>query len=79
MFHPLAPRLTDLTDEELNKKISELTNKIGMAYRMGSGHVAQQMQLLMLNYQEEQSLRNRKRLEELDKVSKNFKNIIDIQ
>jgi hypothetical protein len=38
-----------------------------------------QLQLLMQDYQEEMSNRNRKALEEMEKNSKNFKNIIDIQ
>jgi len=36
MEHPLIANLEDLTAEQLQEKISELTKKMGIAYRTGN-------------------------------------------
>jgi hypothetical protein len=79
MFHPLSPDLTKLTAEELTSKYGELLKRITASYRMGNADMVHQLQLLLQDYQAEMDLRNRKALEEMEKNSKNFKNIIDIQ
>ena len=79
MFHPLAPNISELKDDELYAKITELGNKMNSAYRMGSGDVLRQMQMLLAHYQEELAVRNRKKLEEIEKNNNNFKNIINIK
>lgn len=79
MFHPLAPNISELKDDELYAKITELGNKMNSAYRLGSGDVLRQMQMLLAHYQEELAVRNRKKLEEIEKNNKNFKNIINIK
>jgi hypothetical protein len=79
VFHPLAPNISELKDDELYAKITELGNKMNSAYRLGSGDVLRQMQMLLSHYQEELSNRNRKKLEELEKNNKNFNKIIDIK
>ena len=79
MFHPLAPNISELKDDELYAKITELGNKMNSAYRLGSGDMLRQMQMLLSHYQEELSNRNRKKLEELEKNNKNFNKIIDIK
>jgi hypothetical protein len=80
MFHPLQGSYVDLSDEELTKKISDLNSKIGIAWHMRSNSdVMTQMQMLMNGLQEEQGRRNAARLEEMEKNSKNFKNIIEIK
>lgn len=79
MGHPLTPDLSKLTIDELGNKISELQKRITYAYKIGQGDMLGQLQLLMQDYQEEMMNRNRKQLEEMEKNSKNFKNIIDIQ
>jgi hypothetical protein len=78
-LHPLTPDLSKLTIEELNSKYGDLMKRSTAAYRMGSADMVYQLQLLMQDYQEEIANRNRKSLEEMEKNSKNFKNIIDIQ
>jgi SAM-dependent MidA family methyltransferase len=78
-MHPLAPDLTKLTIEELNSKHSDLLRRITYAYRIGQPDMVQQLQMLMLDYQNELAERGRKALEEMEKTSKNFKHIIDIQ
>ena len=79
MPHPLAPQLSGLTMEELTKKYNELLSKLNQAYRMGPHGIIPQMQMLLEDYQMEIQNRNRAQLEELEKNSKNFKNIIDIK
>jgi hypothetical protein len=79
MFHPLVTDLSGLSDEDLTKKIAELSGKISSAYRLGSASAVSQMQMIMNHYQEEYQRRSAKKLEELEKHSKNFKNIIDIK
>jgi hypothetical protein len=79
MGHPLAPNLTELTNEELNKKYNDLVTRMNQAYRWGNPGMVGQLQMLMQDYQEELANRSRKALEEMEKNSKNFKNIIDIK
>ena len=81
MFHPLAPDVSALKDDELYAKITEIGNKMNSAYRLGSGagDVLRQMQMLMAGYQEELTRRNTKKLEELTKNNPKFDKIIDIK
>jgi hypothetical protein len=79
MSHPLAPRLSELSTEELTKKYNELVAKMNQAYRMGPYGIIPQMQMLLEDYQLEMQNRHQKQLEEMEKNSKNFKNIIDIK
>lgn len=78
-FHPLVEDISHLKDEELYSKITELTSKMNSAYRLGSGEVLRQMHMIMSHYQNELANRNRKRLEDMEKNSKNFSKIIDIK
>lgn len=78
-MHPLTPDLTKLTMEELTNKHSDLLKRITYAYRIGQADMVAQLQMLMEDYQAELNERNRRQLEEMNKASKNFKNIIDIQ
>jgi hypothetical protein len=78
-MHPLLPDLSKLTLDELNNKYADLLKRTTFAYRVGQADMVQQLQLLMQGYQEEIGLRNQKALEQMEKNSKQFKNIIDIQ
>lgn len=79
MFHPLAPDLSKLTIEELNQKHGDLLKRVSMAYRWGNADMVAQLQMLLQDYTNEIQVRNAKALEDLEKNSKTFKNIIDIQ
>lgn len=79
MGHPLTPDLSKLTMEELVNKQSEITKRMTFAYRMGRYEIISQLQLLAEDYGAELGRRNAKALEDMEKNSKNFKNIIDIQ
>lgn len=78
-MHPLLPNLSEMPMDELQKKYSDLQNRMSTAYRFGHGDQVYQLQLLLQGYQEEIQRRNAKELEALEKNSKNFKNIIDIK
>jgi hypothetical protein len=78
-MHPLAPKLSDLSMEELTKKYNELASKLNQAYRFGPQSIIPQIQMLLQDYQQELQERQKKQLEEMEKNSKNFKNIIDIK
>lgn len=78
-FHPLIEDISHLKDDELYNKINELTSKMNSAYRLGSGEALRQMNMIMTHYQGELANRNRKRLEDMEKNSKNFSKIIDIK
>lgn len=79
MFHPLAPDLSNVKDDELYEKVNEINRKINMAWRLGSNGAIQQMQMLLSHYQEELQNRHRAKLAEIEANNKNFKNIIDIK
>ena len=78
-MHPLSPDLTKLTIDELNNKYGDLLKRITYAYQIGQADMVQQLQMLMQDYQAEIQVRNQKALADMEKNSKNFKNIIDIQ
>ena len=82
-MHPLTNDLTKLTEDELNKKFSELSKRFNQAYRFGPASVIPQLQMLMQDYQSEMQRRGALAMEEMrkkmDKDGKAFKNIIDIQ
>jgi hypothetical protein len=78
-MHPLLPDLTKLTLDELNNKYGDLLKRITYAYQIGQVGMVQQLQMLLQDYQAEIQVRNAKALQDMEKNSKNFKNIIDIQ
>lgn len=79
MYHPLAPDLTPLTDQELHEKYNNLVNKMNQAYRFGPSSAIPQMQMMQMHFQEEIQRRNQKQLEEMQKQSQGFSKIIDIK
>jgi len=79
MGHPLTPKLSNLSQEDLMAKISELNKRLTMAYRWGRGDLAQQVHMVLEDYQFELNERNRKQMEEMQKNNPNFDKIIDIK
>lgn len=78
-MHPLTPDLSKFSLEELYEKNNELVKRITLAYRWGNADMVQQLQMLQQDYQSEIQVRGQRALEEMQKNSKQFKNIIDIQ
>lgn len=78
-MHPLTPNLTELSDDELGKKITELTKRVSQAYSFGNGELLQQVQMMLEDYQQEMNQRQRRMMEELSKkAGRDFDDIIDI-
>lgn len=55
MQHPFITDLSDKTLEELQKTISDLTNKLNFAYRTGNGPLINQIQMAIDSYRHEYS------------------------
>jgi hypothetical protein len=77
-MHPLAPDLSKLTDEEIHNKRSELQNRLMFVYRTNNSDLISQLQMLIYDYDTEIQVRNQKLMDQLQKNSKNFGNIINI-
>jgi hypothetical protein len=71
MEHPLIANLNDLTAEQLQEKISELTKKMGIAYRTGNAQLCNQLAMALESYQN-------KYQERLRGASTSFDEVIDI-
>jgi len=78
-MHPLTPNLTELKDEELRQKITDLNSKLNHAYKFGNNHVVQQIYMLMEDYQAELSRRQQKQLDEIFAKNDKFKDLIDVK
>ena len=77
-MHPFITGLAEMTDTVLHDKINELSKKLNAAHRMGYREAAQQLQMIMNDYQEEINNRNAKKMAELADKNPEFKNIIDV-
>ena len=78
-MHPLTPDLNSLSDEELAKKVQDLSRRMNQAWSSGNGELLQQVQMMLEDYQEELNRRQRKMIEDLSKkAGKDFDDIIDI-
>lgn len=51
MEHPLIANLDDLSAEQLQEKITELTKKLGIATRTGNGYLCNQLRMALESYQ----------------------------
>ena len=77
-MHPLGSNLTEMSDDDLQKKYGELQKRYMQAYRFGPMGVIPQIQMLMQDYQSEIQVRNQRQFEEIQKNSKGPRGIIDI-
>jgi hypothetical protein len=78
-MHPLAPDLTQLKDEDLHKKLSDLTQRLTISYKQANYALAGQLHMLIDDYQNEVNRRQQKMLEELASKNDKFNGIIDIK
>ena len=60
MEHPLAGDLTELSNEELHDRLTELNKKLMMAYNMGNGPMIHQLTMLVETYRAQIVDRNSK-------------------
>jgi formate dehydrogenase maturation protein FdhE len=70
MFHPLAPDLSTLKDEELYKRSNELMERLSFSRRSGNSQLTNQLQMLYNGYQEETQRRAAGWLERLNRKKK---------
>lgn len=77
-MHPLQIDLSNLNDDQLYTKMSDLQKRMSAAYRLGYSDAVYQLQMIIDDYQLEINNRNEKTMKELESKSKQFKNIIDI-
>jgi|TARA_R110000823_G_scaffold56836_2_gene138128 GH35 family endo-1,4-beta-xylanase len=81
MNHPLTGNLRDLKDTELDEKLKKLTTRLVQAYR-SSPDVVPQMQMVLNDYTEERTRRDREALKKVTDKAKekgnDWDDIIDI-
>jgi hypothetical protein len=70
MFHPLAPDLSTLKDEELYKRSNELLERLSIARRTNNFQLTNQLQMLYNGFQEETQRRAQVWLERLNRKKK---------
>ena len=51
MEHPLIPNIDELSMEQLQEKIAELTKKVSIAHRLGNAQLRHQVQMALDTYQ----------------------------
>lgn len=75
-MHPLTEDLSKLNDQELFKKISELTTYLTQSYRINNYSVVGQIHMLLDDYTAEANRRHQKTLEETNKKNESLKDLI---
>ena len=75
MEHPLIGNLDELTPEQLHEKITELTEKLNIAYRTGNGNLCNQIRMALESYTTK--LRERQQKQWADQAE-NYKDKIKI-
>lgn len=77
-MHPLLDELSGLSNEEVQKKHSDLMQKLNQAYGMGNQMLINQINMIMESYQEELNKRNKKMFDDLAGKDDKWKDLIDI-
>ena len=75
-MHALVEDLSAINDQDLFKKISELTNYLTQSYRLGNYSVVGQIHMLLDEYNAEASRRHQKTLEEVNKKNESLKDLV---
>jgi hypothetical protein len=78
-MHPLAPDLSGLSDNDLQKRMSDLMKRLVFASQMGQTGSVMQLQMLYEDIQMEVGRRNQLEMEKLQAMSPNFNDVIDIK
>lgn len=80
MEHPLIHDLNNLTIDELSGKITELSNKLNIATRMGNAHLCNQIRMALETYRNKYQDRLRESYKKQEEVSNiNFDDKINIK
>lgn len=75
-MHPLVEDLSKMNDQELFKKISDLTNYLTQSYRLGNYSIVGQIHMLLDDYTAEANRRHQKTLEEANKKNESLNDLI---
>tara|TARA_E500000318_G_scaffold17750_2_gene18049 strand:+ start:949 stop:1188 length:240 start_codon:yes stop_codon:yes gene_type:complete len=79
MNHPLTGNLQDLSDSDLQKKITELGKRLVFAHQTGNAQMIQQLEMLMQDYREVSQERDRERMKKMqDNNGKDWDDLIDV-
>jgi uncharacterized protein YfkK (UPF0435 family) len=78
MEHPLISNIDHLSIEELQKMISELTQKLGIAHRMGNSHLTAQIRMALETYQNKHREKLQAIYDAANSKGTDFSNKIDI-
>lgn len=75
MEHPLIGDLSNLTQEELSSKLSDLHQKLNIAMRHGNGHLCNQLRMAIESY----NVKYQEKLREGYANAQSFSDKINIQ
>lgn len=79
MNHPLTGNLRDLSDSDLQKKITELGKRLVFAHQTGNAQMIQQLEMLMQDYRDVSQERDRERMKKMqDNNGKDWDDLIDV-
>ena len=78
MEHPLINNIDDLTLEQLQERVTELTRKVGIAHRMGNAQLRHQVQMALETYQNKYRERQQALWKKDDDNTTDFSDRIDI-
>lgn len=78
MFNPLLPDLSNLKNEDLDNKITELMKKYTIAARSGQSGVCSQISTILDCYREEQQKRYAAANQKLLNQNKNLEDFINV-
>lgn len=79
MNHPLTGNLRDLSDSDLQKKITELGKRLVFAHQTGNAQMIQQLEMLMQDYRDVSQERDRDRMKKMqDNNGKDWDDLIDV-
>ena len=78
MEHPLITDADSLTTEQLQTRVSDLSKKLGWAYRSGNAHLEQQIRMALDTYQTKLAQRQQEEWDKNSRDNPNFDGKINI-
>jgi hypothetical protein len=78
MEHPLISNIDDLSLEELQEKITDLTRKVGIAHRMGNAQLRYQVEMALETYSNKFREKQQAAYDAASKQGPDFSDRIDI-
>jgi hypothetical protein len=78
MFNPLLPDLSNLKNEDIDTKISELMQKYFLAAKFGQGAVCSQIGIILEAYKYEQSKRHITASQKMANQNRNLDDFINV-